>query len=64
MIKNEEIIERQCIGCGSTYVFHNELLAVSLYCTSSCKKQHSLLNASVLNDINTTRVRGHLHEIY
>lgn len=38
-----EFIEKTCVGCGTHYLCHSTHIEINLYCTSSCKNNHSLL---------------------
>lgn len=47
MIKTEtNFNEKECVGCGTNFLYPIEMSDVSLYCTSTCEEQHSIFKES------------------
>lgn len=41
--------EKECVGCGTSFIYPTEMSDVSLYCTSSCEDQHSIFEESTIH---------------
>lgn len=37
-----ELLEKQCVGCGSEFSIPVDANESNLYCTSSCEENHSI----------------------
>lgn len=48
-----EFVEKQCVGCGYDYLCFKDYVDTSLYCTSSCKENHSLFSDEDRGNMNS-----------
>lgn len=55
------LIEKQCIGCGTYYPIPVDAAETSLYCTSTCKENHSLFSIAHVSQ-QTTEVSRNVGE--
>lgn len=45
--ENIMIIEKTCVGCGTTFTCMEELAEETLYCSNVCEENHSIFKDDV-----------------